>query len=506
MKIIPSLRSSNYLARFGVFLIITALIIGFPGSYNVDGNNSQPSQNLEIYTWYDLDDVRDNLDGDHILMNDLNSTTEGYEELASPTANEGKGWQPIGYSTPGVVSCMAARPGEDYGLFGTLDGQGHEIRDLFVYRPDENNVGLFYLNSGIIINLGLTNVTVTGARTVGSLVGKHYGTVSNSYSTGNVTGERYVGGLVGNNGGTVLNSNSSGNVNGSSRVGGLVGINSGSMNSSHSMCSVIGVDDVGGLVGGSDGNVSNSYATGNVTGDSDVGGLVGLNGWWAVSGSNVYDCYSTGNVDGNQRVGGLVGHNYYGTVSNSYATGNVTGDSDVGGLAGVNSWEVSNREENAVRGSYSTGNVNGNQHVGGLVGHNYNYGTVSNSYATGNVTGYSDVGGLVGLNGLDVMQTGGSIRDSYSTGNVNGNQDVGGLVGHTVLHSTVSNSFWDTETGGQDTSDGGTGKNTTEMKNITTFSVADWNITAVVNTTMRDTSYIWNIVNNVTYPFLSWQS
>jgi len=506
MRGIFSSKRDSFPVRFGIFLIIAALITGFPSSYSVDGNNNQPSQNLEIYTWYDLDDVRYNLSGDHILMNDLNSTTEGYKELASPTANEGKGWEPIGNTTEVGGGCS---PGWriPYYLSGTFDGQGHEINDLFINRPDENGVGLFYATSdgGYIGNLGLTNVTVTGARTVGSLVGKHYGTVSNSYSTGNVTGEGYVGGLVGNNDGTVLNSNSSGNVNGSSRVGGLVGIHSGSMNNSHSMCSVIGVDDVGGLVGGSDGNVSNSYATGNVTGDSDVGGLVGLNGWWAVSGSNVYDCYSTGNVDGNQRVGGLVGHNYYGTVSNSYAIGNVTGDSDVGGLAGVNSWEVGNREENAVRGSYSTGNVNGNQHVGGLVGHNYNYGTVSNSYATGNVTGYSDVGGLVGLNGLDVMQTGGSIRDSYSTGNVNGNQDVGGLVGHTVLHSTVSNSFWDTETGGQDTSDGGTGKNTTEMKNITTFSGVGWNITAVSNTTMREPSYIWNIVNNVTYPFLSWQ-
>jgi len=507
MRRIFSSKRDSFPVRFGIFLIIAALITGFPSSYSVDGNNNQPSENLEIYTWYDLDDIRYNLSGDHILMNNLNSTTEGYEELASPTANEGKGWQPIGYSTPGVVSCMAARPGEDYGLFGTLDGQGHEIRDLFINRSDENNVGLFYYIRGRIINLGLTNVTVTGSGNVGSLVGWNEGTVDNSYSIGNVAGESTVGGLTGSNRGTVLNSYSSGNVNGSSCVGGLAGsMYYGSVENSHSMCSVIGVDDVGGLLGYSySGTVSNSYSTGNVTGDSDVGGLLGLNGWKAASGSNIYDCYSGGNVDGSLRVGGLVGHNYYGTVSNSYATGNVTGDSDVGGLVGVNSWEVGNREENAVRGSYSTGNINGNQHVGGLVGHNYNYGTVSNSYATGNVTGDSDVGGLVGLNGLDVMQTGGRIRNSYSTGNVNGNQDVGGLVGHTVLHSTVLNSFWDTETSGLSTSDGGTGKNTTEMKNITTFSGVGWNITAVSNTTMRDTSYIWNIVNNVTYPFLSWQ-
>jgi len=82
---------------------------------------------------------------------------------------------------------------------------------------------------------------------------------------------------------------------------------------------------------------------------------------------------------------------------------------------------------------------------------------------------------------------------------------VGGLVGLNE-DSTVSDSFWDTETSGQATSAGGTGKNTTEMKDIATFSGAGWNITAVANPGTRNLSYIWNIVNGVTYPFLSWQS
>jgi len=43
------------------------------------------------------------------------------------------------------------------------------------------------------------------------------------------------------------------------------------------------------------------------------------------------------------------------------------------------------------------------------------------------------------------------------------------------------------------------------MKNIATFSGVTWNITAVVNPGARNSSYIWNIVDGVTYPFLSWQ-
>jgi len=43
------------------------------------------------------------------------------------------------------------------------------------------------------------------------------------------------------------------------------------------------------------------------------------------------------------------------------------------------------------------------------------------------------------------------------------------------------------------------------MKDITTFSGATWNITEVANSGARNTSYIWNIVDSMPYPFLSWQ-
>ena len=96
------------------------------GQYSINANFG-----LEIRDWYDLDTVRDNLDGHHFLMNDLDSTTPGYEELASPTANGGKGWEPIG-----ILGGIAS-------FNGIFDGQGHEIRDLFVNRPDQIRIGLF---------------------------------------------------------------------------------------------------------------------------------------------------------------------------------------------------------------------------------------------------------------------------------------------------------------------------------------------------------------------------
>jgi len=92
---------------------------------------------------------------------------------------------------------------------------------------------------------------------------------------------------------------------------------------------------------------------------------------------------------------------------------------------------------------------------------------------------------------------------------VSGNEDVGGLVGRNLApeyEGTVSDSFWDTQSSGQSTSDGGTSKTTAEMKDISTFSGAAWDITAVADPGTRNPAYTWNIVDEQTCPFLSWQS
>jgi hypothetical protein len=201
-------------------LITAALIAGMAGC----DYNPPPSQNLEIRTWYDLDAVRDNLEGHHILMNDLDSTTAGYDELASPTANGGKGWEPIGFTNrwQGMSSSTV--------FWGTLDGQGYEICDVYINRPDESDTGLFgVVNGGVIEDIGVVNVTAIGRGAVGGLVGVNAGTVSNCYCIGKVTGNECVGGLVGETiaNSVVMYSYSTGNVTGNLQVGGLAGRNTG---------------------------------------------------------------------------------------------------------------------------------------------------------------------------------------------------------------------------------------------------------------------------------------
>ena len=334
---------------------------------------------LEIWDWYDLDGIRDNSCGICLLMNDLDSTTPGYEELASETANRGKGWQPIGTV--------------DAPFTAAFDGQGYEISALFINRPDEDYVGLFgYVNDGgILENLDVVRTDVTGYGSVGGLVGFNSGFVNKCYSTGSVTGNARVGNLVGKNKGTVSDSYSTGSVTGNARGGAMVGVNTD--------------------------NVSNSYSSGRVTGNDYVGGLVG----W--------------NTD---------------TVSNSYSSGSVTG----------------------------------NNYAGGLVGYNLYAGNVSNSHPPCSVCSVCSV-----------------IRDVK----------VSGLAAQNY-RAHVSNSFWDIETSGQTTSAGGAGKTTAEMQDIATFTDMEtegldepWDIITVANPSARNPSYIWNIIDDETYPFLSWE-
>ena len=326
---------------------------------------------------------------------------------------------------------------------GVFDGHGHTISNFRYYTsPSSETVGLFRYFSGQLKDLRLVAPDVH-AHIVGSLVGisERDGTITAcSVEGGTVAGAYDVGGLVGMNNGTITNCSSSANVSGtSSRIGGLVG---------------------------SGGTIANCTSSGTVMGDGEVGGLVG-------SGATITDCSSSAVVDGNGSVGGLVGSG--GTITNCYSLGSVTGVTAVGGLAG---------EGGTIINCYTMANVSGTDTIGGLVGDNN--GAVSNCYAMAGVSGHDHVGGLVGMNG------GGVITHCYSTSSVTGTMGIGGLVGLNdggLVHA----SFWDTQTSGQPSSDGGTGKTTAEMQMASTF--VGWG-----------SDPVWTIDEGVDYPRLSWEN
>jgi hypothetical protein len=333
---------------------------------------------------------------------------------------------------------------------GVFDGNGHTISNFSYTSTDKSYIGIFgYVNGSdaIIKELRLIdpNVDAGTGRSVGSLVGSlRDGTIIACYTEGaSVSGDKSVGGLVGGNGGIIAYSYSTGNVMGNRDVGGLVGYNSDNVSNSHSISSVNGKTNVGGLLGSNSGTTNDCCSKGDVLGDEDVGGLVGYNIYGIIT-----NCYvESSSVSSKYSVGGLVGCNGRGKINNCYSTIPVSGTVDVGGLVGNNIGTITN--------CYSTGSVSGEGCVGGLVA--FNYVTITNCYSTSSVVGEIYVGGLVGNN------PGGAIA-----------------------------SFWDIETSGQTTSDGGTGLPTAQMEMQTTFTDVGWDF----NTP------IWTIEEGIDYPHL----
>jgi filamentous hemagglutinin family protein len=222
---------------------------------------------------------------------------------------------------------------------GSLDGQGHLIRDLRINRANESEVALIGQTAAgaQIHDLGLVGGSIHGRFNAASLVGINYGGILSNLHT-NVTVSstaRGAGGLVARNrdNGIIRNSYATGNVSGAENVvGGLTGENWGLVENSYATGNISGAVMTGGLVGANTGTIRNAYATGQVQGTEYVGGLAGYNG------SLIEYTYATGSVSGVTSVGGLVGDIATGRVADSFwNTDTFTGPGagTIGGVATV---------------------------------------------------------------------------------------------------------------------------------------------------------------------------
>lgn len=317
-----------------------------------------------------------------------------------------------------------------------FNGNGHTISNLYINRPDTDNVGLFSLMCDVK-NLCLTNVDVIGGKSTGALMGYAFSNspeISNCYiASGSVKGTTGVGGLVGRFSdidGNILNCYSDAEVSGETKAGGLLGeiyLPNGSVINSFSHGNVTASSDyAGGLIGYTERvSLENCYAEGNITGKRFVGGVVGK----AMEVIAV-NCFAKGKVTGTSRVGGFAGSaggsSSGNIIENCYAYGEVIGEESVGGFAGVTSGST-NGNGLILKACYALGNVTATQQVGGLVGFFSFHNSVYNCSATGTVKGNSCVGGLIG-DGYAMKE----IKNCYSTGDViaKGNF-VGGIIGRT---------------------------------------------------------------------------
>jgi len=391
-------------------------------------------------------------------------------------------------------------------FIGTFDGNGHVIRNLIFTTTDKmNHIGLFgYTSDAVISNLALEDANISAlGESIGCLVGaQDRGSLYNCSSTGNITGTE------------------------SQKVGGLVGYQSGgTISNCVTTCSMIAgerTQDWGGLVGlAYSGTILDCYSSGTLNGVSaagtkgtlEAGGLVGFQ-----NGGVIRNCHSSMNLNGGDSLGGLAGISW-GTIEHSYSAGTVSGGYEIGGLAG---WG-----DGLFKFCYNTGNISGSSsYIGGLIGFLSN-GTVDFCFSSGNVSG-GNTGGLIGTQHL------GTIRNCYSTGTLlpSGSEGAGGLVGGQVwwdsciilncfsscrilgsqsqnigglvgVGSGAIHSFWDTEISGINTSAGGVGKTTAEMKTLGTFTGAEWDF---VGEATNGTEEVWRMcADGVNYPRLSWE-
>ena len=320
-----------------------------------------------ITTYAELKTMRNDLTAHYKLGANIDASASWGEGASGCAKYTGNGELPSG--TP----CTGWEPvGSGNSFTGSLDGGGHTISNLYVYVKRTSGTargGLFEgTSSGAQIkNLGLTDIYVNVSSSSsssygGGLAGWNFGTIMNSYATGDVnvsSSSSDGGGLAGWNFGTIMNSYATGDVTAGSG---------------------------GGLVGISHGIITNSYATGDVTAGSG-GGLVGF----TTDGYNtVFSDYSEG------------------TISNSYATGDVNVSSSGGGLVGEKRSTISN--------SYAAGNVGCKAggtctlpKFGGLVGENHRTITGTNYFVYNGAGNANDDGvgsGLSCANTVCIQATG----------------------------------------------------------------------------------------------------
>jgi hypothetical protein len=199
-----------------------------------------------VYTAAELDQVRNDLSGYHIIMEDIDLS--GY----SPWTNIGS------YPSPGFT--------------GTLQGVGHVITGLTL---SGSFTGLFgFIDGGSVKNVNIDGFSGTGGSGVGAIAGAI------------------------NNGAVISDCHVRGVISGANALGGLVGLGSGN-SSTISRCSVdVTINGngqaIGGLAGTFRGTLTDSYARGTI---SNTGTFMpytgGLFGNISTDNTSVINCYAS---------------------------------------------------------------------------------------------------------------------------------------------------------------------------------------------------------------------
>ena len=267
----------NYKSILSVFLI---LILTFGMCSTAFAVDDVPDGYTPIYTAEELNNIRNNLSGKYILMNDIDLSS--YEN-----------WNPIGTnSTP---------------FIGTFDGNNFSIKNLSlnsdINSDETNNLGLFgFVKTAYISKLKINNITVNinypynSTFFVGGVAAYCFDSeISSCEVTGTISilsgGNIYAGGIVGYVGGE----------NKSTVIKNCV--------------SQVDMQIIG---------ENNSIWEPEASQYTYVGGIVGC----AFSTEKIYECSNNGNISVNSinigMVGSIVGNAEDVEISKCKNTGNIT--------------------------------------------------------------------------------------------------------------------------------------------------------------------------------------
>ena len=384
--------------------------------------------------------------GDYSNPERLKTNVVLLDNITLPAPKEGQtsNWTPVGYYN---YSSHVA-----YYYAGTFDGGGHTISNLKIESSDGSDLGLFgYIaTGGVVKNLTLSDVEISGNNYIGGIAGYNEGTISDCKTMGKVSGTTHVGGIAGYNEGTISDCKTMGKVSGTTRVGGIAGSNkveiSGCTNSAQVSAESNGLTYAGGITGFNSGNISTSCneKEGTITafgGDMACsGGIAGYN--YDENGGNITETCNEGSVfaecvkeahtheyNKGGFAGGIVGYCHDGKITAShneaevYAKCMLSGDYMVcaGGVIGFTQYNSS------FVACYNSGEFSGESserpiYVGGIVGY-LGPGTTTACYNTG--TGKVVGGNLVYNGGITGEFDSGTLQSNYWEKGTEGTPDSG---------------------------------------------------------------------------------
>ena len=231
---------------------------------------------------------------------------------------------------------------------GTLDGQGHSIKGVFIDERSRNEVGLF---SALERTATIKNLTVEGVINGGDYVGSIVGKTANAriencsfkgeISAGSEYG--YIGGIAGFGSGTIIGCKTYGSMNvrlsfvsdsllnGAS--GGIIGYMTGSTTVISSCENNMNI-------------VSNGLSLGGIAGQSMMM-------------SKIENCVNNGSVEAKINAAGILGHNSGVTVETSYNTGEIKAGSFAGGI-------IAKDSANGAVNCYNLGSISAGSWAGGI--------------------------------------------------------------------------------------------------------------------------------------------